>query len=241
MAEFTPPAFGTPGRGAGGQFAKGNVFGQGALGFGVGIPEFLDSQESKVARYYRGLEFGSIKFVGTRIFGLFGTGSRLDFKGGELFAPGRGTGQQFFPLGYISGFLPGGGTATAKALRYLRENGGSKTHGSNLEVLIKNPIEAQNAYRDAFKSFDAPEKEKAAVLQILGGLINGENARWRRGMSRGSDRVAGVHAGRPHRRARDAESLRHRQPRAPTPHRRERARHARGRRRRGCGGTARRW
>lgn len=161
MAEF--------GRDAGGRFNSN--FSLGRLGFGVGNPDFLNSEASKVALYYRGLEYGSTKFLGREIFGLFGSGSRMDFKGGELSAPGRGSGQQFFPLRYIAEFLPGGGTATAKALRYLRRNGGSKTHGSNVVATIKNPIVAQNAYKDAYASFGPGAREEEAVRQVLGGLI----------------------------------------------------------------------
>ena len=170
------------GRGAGGQFNS--KFTLGRLGFGVGIPTFLDSEASRVRLYYRGLEFGSEKFLGREIYGVFGRGSRYDYQGGGFYAPGSGEGQQFFPLRYAAGLIGGGGTPTAKVLRYLRQAGrtgekGSRSYvrGSNVVATIKNAIIAQNAYKDAFKSFGAAEKEKAAVLQILGGLIGPVDAR----------------------------------------------------------------
>lgn len=159
--------------------STGNYAAGARLGFGVGDRDFLDSEQSKVGRYYRGLEFGSNKFLDRELFGVFGSGSRLAARGTDFFAPspfeGGGKGQmQFFPLGYAASLIGGAGTPTAVVMRHLRATGlanrgsAGSQRSSNVRLVIRHPITAQDAYGKAFKSFDAPQKEKAAVEQIFG-------------------------------------------------------------------------
>jgi len=156
--------------------SPGNVAYLGRLGFSVGNPEFLDSAASKILAYWRGLEYGSELFVGREIFGLWGEGTRLAPGSGGFFGAGHSGGQQFFPLGFLSTILPGEGTPTAKALRYLRKAGEAttvggmrmaNTRGTSIKAVVKNPIIAQGAYKKAWESFMPAQQEKEAVLQIF--------------------------------------------------------------------------
>ncbi len=168
------------------------------LGYGVGERAFLSSKASKVAAYYRGLEYGSTKFVGRTIYGVFGPGFRyasggLPFSQASAeFAGGRGK-QQFFPLRYAASIVPNSGkTPSRKLLNHLRAAAYSgadtsksinsrhatkisnKARGSvgpgSLEVKIEHPIIAQDAYRRAFASFKPGLREEQAVLQVMGKL-----------------------------------------------------------------------
>lgn len=187
-------SFANPRRAVG---APGNFAGQGHLGFAVGDPEFLASEESQVAAYWRGLEYGSEKFVGRKITGLWGNlggprgglinGAPLDF-----FFAGNGE-QKLVPfvrpqeeieigaqraLGYMLGT---GRLSRAKYQSYLDALHQGEL-ASHVIGVIEKPIVAQDAYREAFIAFDPGQREKEAVIQVLrdtgftkGGFVAGRN------------------------------------------------------------------
>lgn len=185
----------------------GNFAAGGRLGFGVGITSFLESEQSKIAAYWRAIEYGlAVEDFGNGgvFFGVFGAGSRYAARGTAFYGPmaefGGGTGQmQFFPLGYAASLLGGTGTPTAIVLRHLRATGHATTaggqamanqRGGNVVMHVKHPIVAQEAYTEAWKSFDAPQREKEAVEQVMGKLMftTGGFTAGRNGVVRGAQK-----------------------------------------------------
>lgn len=156
-------------------FQQGNVFGSGRFGFGVGIPDFLASEESKVAAYYRAIEKGLPVAAfgnGGRFYGVFGEGFRFAPAGGQFFSPSAefrgGTGQmQFFPLGFVADLVGGEGTATARVLRHLKATGPGNTRTGGVVMQVSHPIVAQDAYREAYEQYEPLKREQEAVDQIF--------------------------------------------------------------------------
>lgn len=74
------------------------------LGWVVGVQEWLDSEASKVARYWRAIEYGSNYWVDKTIVGLWtdtpGSNDRPNrlINGQEMTAMGRGDGEKFAPF-----------------------------------------------------------------------------------------------------------------------------------------------
>ncbi len=176
-------SFSNPGRRVG---APGNFAQSGRLGFAVGDPTFLDSEASKVRAYWRGLEYGSTKFLGRTITGLWSNvgGPRGGLITGRLagFQEGSGGQQKLVPFVRPQEEVALGAT---RALNYLLGSSDlgdrmrSRVEAGNFDVptagVIRRPIVAQNAYRDAVRAFGPMEREKEAVRQVFGqmGFIQG--------------------------------------------------------------------
>lgn len=164
--------------------APGNFAGSAPLGFAVGDPAFLESEASKVRAYWRGLEYGSDKFLGRVITGLWGDrgGPRGGLiTGGELDTFHDGTGGQQKLVPFVRpqeevqigarralGYLLGTGQLTYPIHRTFL----SRLDQGDMRVptagVIKRPIVAQHAYRDAVRRFQPLERERDAIAQIFG-------------------------------------------------------------------------
>lgn len=171
-------AYNNPGRRVG---APGNFAQSGRLGFAVGDPGFLDSEQSRVRAYWRGLEEGSTKFVGRTITGLWSNqgGPRGRLIGGYLSPFREGVGQKFVPFSRPNSLEEIGSwylLGQRRALRYLHQMGADDPLRKNMvSGRIQKPIVAQAAYREAVGRFNPLEREKEAVKQVFGnmGFVSG--------------------------------------------------------------------
>ncbi len=154
MASRTP---GTPG----------NIAGFSAIGFGVGNPDFLNSAASKVQAYYREIEFGTTRFVGRRIYGLFGdeAGPRGGLINGTLTPFGGRVDQKFVPFAEPE-TNPVGGRRAAAYLRRQEKIKGDQAAGA-VSGIIKREIVAQKAYAKAAAAFNPLEQERTAIQEAF--------------------------------------------------------------------------
>lgn len=160
----------------------GNIAGFSSLGFGVGVRNFLDSEESRVRSYWRGLEEGSEKFIGRTIYGLFGNahGPRGALQTGQLSGFGAGSGQKFVPFlkppsdprggrlasAYLyrqGDFRQGRGEGSRLRTRGVKGGGSALLYGGGTHGVINKPIVAQHAYLLALEEFGAVAKEEEAI------------------------------------------------------------------------------
>jgi hypothetical protein len=143
------------------RFTTGNIESSKRLGFAVGNLAFLESQESRVGLYFRSVEFGTHGFIGRKLTGLWGLGTRLVPATGDFVPSGLGTGQQFFPLG------PSTGNAVladrTSALAYLRKADLPR----RLRGIVRHEIEPMNAYKRAGEKFNVREREREAIKQAF--------------------------------------------------------------------------
>lgn len=145
-------------RGPGGRFTS--VGASHALGFAVGNEEFLNSAESKAGRYFRSIEHGTHGFVGRKLTGLWGAGTRGEPTGALGPPNAERSGEQFFPIRWT----PDPRLATAKtALAYLEKHGFAR----QLRGVVKHEIAPMNAYGKAVESFNPVERELAAIEQAF--------------------------------------------------------------------------
>lgn len=183
------------GRGAGGRFAEGNIFGSGHLGYAVGNPEFLESEESKAGLYFRSIEFGTHGFVGRHLAGAWGYGPRGARINEEAVPFGRPSDQVFVPF---ASTLEGPDLllGAARARRYLTKlgfrgeatgqvgprGGKGRYSGPAVRGVVKHEIVAMNAYEKAAAAFQPAEREWEAIKQAfaVSGLDLTKDVRGRR-------------------------------------------------------------
>lgn len=183
-----PPSRVPTGRGRETRFASGNQEALGIVGWAVGNPVFLDSEASKVSRYYRRIEEGSKTQVGHPISGLWGdTWDARWSKDLSLFGAGRG--QKLVPFSgpwgvgnANEGKIRSGAIA---AQRWYRKNidatADLRQQGTRPKMrtigTIKRPIPAGNYYSRAAASFNPAAQTKARIAKILpGAIFNAKNA-----------------------------------------------------------------
>lgn len=154
---------GYSGRSAGGQFDS--SFTNQSFGFGVGNFEFLDSENSRVERYWRAVEFGTDALVGRFIGGAWGSqpGEPGARHGQSLTQFGGGAAQQFIPYSHRMDFE--GAIRSARAARkLLREQ---EVRNPLTTGYIMRPIPAMDSYGKAFKAFKPVEKEKELLGRVF--------------------------------------------------------------------------
>lgn len=130
-------------RTAGGRFGAGNLSSQSAIGYGVGIASFIDSEADRAILYYREIEGGTTRFVGRTIYGLWSDGPRGSLSHGDLSPFGESRAQQFVPSKLVDSPLD----------RRKRPAKG----------VIKEPIVAQNAYRLGANEWRPAQREIEAM------------------------------------------------------------------------------
>lgn len=124
-----------------------------ALGYAVGNTEFLDSEQSKVAKYWRSIEFGTHGFIGTPLLMLRGPKTNKWGKMTDL-RDARG------PLGRGLGALDEGGED--------EEFGGDGSARKLLKmVIVEHEIEPHEAYKKGAAQFDPVAREKEAIEQAF--------------------------------------------------------------------------
>lgn len=164
----------------------GNFAQSGRLGYTVGDPVWLNSEASKVKSYWRQVEYGNADMVGRYIGGLWTSdaserGARIG--GGDL-VPFGGHGQQFVPFFREMKTPEDAIQGAMSALGYLRQERkisfvqyrafrlALEQHGVEASVptlgQIKQAIIGQEAYKQAFAGFDAPQRETEAIIAIFG-------------------------------------------------------------------------
>lgn len=164
-------ASGYSGRTNGGQFDFGNTEGLKQFGFGVGSIPFLDSEDSRVSRYWRAIEVGSSKMEGKFLGGGWaGPGGGRGARHGQDLTPfGEGSGQQFIPYSHTMSPTPEGAFFSARvARRLMREQGLRNPLATGY---IHNPIPAHDAYGKAFKAFNATAKEMEIITRLFGEIL----------------------------------------------------------------------
>lgn len=168
------------GRGAGGRFAAGNIFGSSRLGYAVGDPAFLESEQSKAGKYFRSIEFGTQGFVGRILAGAWGFGPRGARINEEATPFGPRGEQVFIPF---AATLEGADLmlGAQRARRYLTKLGfkGSATgevgprggrqrfSGPAVRGVVRHEIVAMDAYAKAAAAFQPAARELEAIKQAF--------------------------------------------------------------------------
>lgn len=181
------------GRSAGGQFAPGNVFGSSRLGYAVGFPSFLESEQSKAGKYFRSIEFGTHGFIGRVLAGAWGYGPRGAKINEEAVPFGPPSNQVFVPFAKTldaEGLI----LSAHRARRYLTNlgyrgevvatgpRGGKKYGGPPVRGVVKHEIKAMDAYQQAAARFEPAVREVEAIKQAFAnsGLNLSKDVRGRR-------------------------------------------------------------
>jgi len=164
----------------------GNFAQSGRLGFGVGDPVWLNSEASKVRSYWRQVEYGNADLVGRYLGGLWSSvpGERGSRIGGEDLVPFGGGGQQFVPFFREMRTPEDAIEGALAALGYLRNERKisfvqyrefrNRLEAEGVEARvptlgqIKKAIVGQEAYKQAWASFDGPAQETEAIVAIFG-------------------------------------------------------------------------
>lgn len=166
------------GRGAGGRFATGNLFGSSRLGYAVGNPAFLESEQSKAGKYFRSIEFGTHGFVGRVLAGAWGIGPRGARINEEATPFGAPREQVFVPF---AATLQAEDLALGarRARRYLTKlgykgivtgegpRGGKRYSGPAVRGVVRHEIQAMDAYAKAAAAFQPGERELQAIIQAF--------------------------------------------------------------------------
>lgn len=144
------------------RFAAGNITSLSRFAFGVGNLEWLNSETSKVALYWREIDQGTHGFIGRKLAGAWGNegGPRGELIGGPAVGFGEGRGQKFIPFAATLRSEDELAKGAVRAHSYLRRLG---NRGASTRGVVKHEITAHRFFERAAENFDPVAREKEAI------------------------------------------------------------------------------